>query len=767
MSSMRRVSFRASCISITTLVCLSLPALAFADTIAISIVDDAFATPHVSINPGDVVTWTNNGQMQHTVTASDASFDSGTLSPGQTFSHTFNTPGDFAYYCKFHGTASGTGMVGDITVTGQSTVTTSSDTSGIDSLRAQIQALLAQVQALTTAASTSTVTTSGSVTRCPVITRSLAPGAAGADVSDLQDFLAAEGDYTAANSGLYDNATVLAVQKWQSDNGILSSGNVATNGWGAVGPVTRAKIASRCGDLSRFSIPGNAMLTVGQKSSTSDKRVSLTLSAIEMTTAATGSHATPSAADVAITINTCGTNTACKAPILFSSKTITVNSPATVGGYTFALTFLSTTNANVRVSASSAASTTATTTPVVIPVTSGTCLPLTHNVGLDDTDATTGGDVTRLQQFLATDHSIYPEGLITGYFGPATLRAVQRWQARAGVVSSGDPDTTGYGYVGPKTRTAFAAGCGSVITPPVVSATSTTTATSSPITITVQAPASGAFGSLVSISWATNLAPAGSGVALWLSPATVSSSVRGGLIASNLAANSSYFWSIPAKVSGSDIQRILGIAGCPQDDISICPASLASGAYKIIAELYTPASACLGGLCPPGSAPQLLALSDVSFNLTDGITLSNTTTTSSATSSTATTTITTTATTSTTTTTTNTTVASGTALSCVAAHVSYANNANVDGLTIIGSSVAPTALTSRYTCTSGYWVCGQNCGSSAGVSYVYQNGQLVPITGAGSTNTPGYDQPSQACSGNFKWCALGQSSACLPAYMCP
>lgn len=75
-------------------------------------------------------------------------------------------------------------------------------------------------------------------------------------------------------------------------------------------------------------------------------------------------------------------------------------------------------------------------------------------------DSTTGGQVTMLQRFLAGDSSVYPEGSITGYFGPATERAVQRWQAQNGVVSSGSPETNGHGVVGFLTRTAFAKRCG-------------------------------------------------------------------------------------------------------------------------------------------------------------------------------------------------------------------------------------------------------------------------------------------------------------------
>ena len=63
-----------------------------------------------------------------------------------------------------------------------------------------------------------------------------------------------------------------------------------------------------------------------------------------------------------------------------------------------------------------------------------------------------GSQVTELQTYLATNASIYPSGLITGYFGVLTEAAVQRFQAREGIVSSGTAATTGYGRVGPQTR---------------------------------------------------------------------------------------------------------------------------------------------------------------------------------------------------------------------------------------------------------------------------------------------------------------------------
>ncbi|MBI5306453.1 peptidoglycan-binding protein [Candidatus Wolfebacteria bacterium] len=47
---------------------------------------------------------------------------------------------------------------------------------------------------------------------------------------------------------------------------------------------------------------------------------------------------------------------------------------------------------------------------------------------------------------------IYPQKIITGYFGVLTKQAVQRFQSKNNIVYSGDENTTGYGLVGPKTR---------------------------------------------------------------------------------------------------------------------------------------------------------------------------------------------------------------------------------------------------------------------------------------------------------------------------
>lgn len=48
-----------------------------------------------------------------------------------------------------------------------------------------------------------------------------------------------------------------------------------------------------------------------------------------------------------------------------------------------------------------------------------------------------GADVSRLQTFLAKDSTIYPQGLVTGYFGVLTSAAVSNFQSRNGIDNVG------------------------------------------------------------------------------------------------------------------------------------------------------------------------------------------------------------------------------------------------------------------------------------------------------------------------------------------
>ena len=97
--------------------------------------------------------------------------------------------------------------------------------------------------------------------------------------------------------------------------------------------------------------------------------------------------------------------------------------------------------------------------PVVVPVAGVTDSSSCPLVGRSLKRGVSGEDVTRLQQFLARDPAIYPEATVSGYYGALTERAVQRWQVKYNIVSSGSPETTGFGVVGPRTAAAIALLC--------------------------------------------------------------------------------------------------------------------------------------------------------------------------------------------------------------------------------------------------------------------------------------------------------------------
>jgi plastocyanin len=78
---------------------------------SVTIKDYAFAPATLTVPAGTTVTWTNDDAVPHTATASDGSFDSGNLNPGQSFSFTFATPGSHPYVCQYHA-----GMAGTIVV---------------------------------------------------------------------------------------------------------------------------------------------------------------------------------------------------------------------------------------------------------------------------------------------------------------------------------------------------------------------------------------------------------------------------------------------------------------------------------------------------------------------------------------------------------------------------------------------------------------------------------------------------------------------------
>ncbi len=70
-----------------------------------------FEPATLTIAPGSTVRWFNDDSLPHTVTATDGSWDSGNLAPGGQFERRFDSPGTYAYLCRYH-----RGMAGTIVV---------------------------------------------------------------------------------------------------------------------------------------------------------------------------------------------------------------------------------------------------------------------------------------------------------------------------------------------------------------------------------------------------------------------------------------------------------------------------------------------------------------------------------------------------------------------------------------------------------------------------------------------------------------------------
>ncbi|OGN86864.1 MAG: hypothetical protein A2X23_00560 [Chloroflexi bacterium GWC2_73_18] len=67
----------------------------------------------LTIAQGEAVRWFNDDALPHTVSATDGSWDSGNLAPGQSFERRFDAMGSYPYLCRYH-----PGMTGTVEVTG-------------------------------------------------------------------------------------------------------------------------------------------------------------------------------------------------------------------------------------------------------------------------------------------------------------------------------------------------------------------------------------------------------------------------------------------------------------------------------------------------------------------------------------------------------------------------------------------------------------------------------------------------------------------------
>ena len=79
---------------------------------SVSVRDNAFSPKTVTVPVGTTIRWRNDGVVPHTVTDPGGAYDSGIMSPGDTFSRTFRSAGTYDYVCIIH-----PGMAGRVVVT--------------------------------------------------------------------------------------------------------------------------------------------------------------------------------------------------------------------------------------------------------------------------------------------------------------------------------------------------------------------------------------------------------------------------------------------------------------------------------------------------------------------------------------------------------------------------------------------------------------------------------------------------------------------------
>lgn len=84
-------------------------------TVTVNIENFVFSQSEVTIAPGDTVHWVWLSGP-HSTTSDTLIWDSNNQSPPFVFDFTFNTLGDFQYYCRVHGAPGGIGMMGIVHV---------------------------------------------------------------------------------------------------------------------------------------------------------------------------------------------------------------------------------------------------------------------------------------------------------------------------------------------------------------------------------------------------------------------------------------------------------------------------------------------------------------------------------------------------------------------------------------------------------------------------------------------------------------------------
>ena len=75
--------------------------------------NSAYTPATLTVTPNSVVTWVNDDNVPHTVTATDGSFNSGDIAVGASYNRTFTTKGTINYYDTYNNNMKGIVIVSD------------------------------------------------------------------------------------------------------------------------------------------------------------------------------------------------------------------------------------------------------------------------------------------------------------------------------------------------------------------------------------------------------------------------------------------------------------------------------------------------------------------------------------------------------------------------------------------------------------------------------------------------------------------------------
>ncbi len=443
-----------------------------------------------------------------------------------------------------------------------------------EELAAQIKSILAQVAVLQQKLQAAqTIQTPANIpvrvgSSCPQLLRSLSMGMTGPDVLGLQRFLLSQSMITEEDvTGSFNLRTQSAIQFWQANRAIVSSGSPQTTGYGVVGPRTRADIALRCAAF--------------QSSASGSSARTCPLAQPPLTLCSTGWRANTDSLG-------CVTSYKCSLPLPQMTP-----ATSTIGACT-AIALLCPLGTYDQVGPNCSHSCVAGVQPqssaFFATPTSG-AVPLLVTFALYAPDNSESGGIYYYVEF--------GDGQAT-IFSRTSSPSLLHTYASAGIYTATVTRKTGC-----TPSQCFGSSTGIGTTTIVVGATSGIPPFS------ISSPVSGQTvkqGEGLTISWDSQNAPTGSAVSLWL---VKSSGGNLGLIARNQLTNGTFNWQVPgSRCSSSGVCSILVDS----------PAAYYTdvGTYWIVGNIYTPADAYLGGYGPANPTyPTYLATATSSlFNIT-------------------------------------------------------------------------------------------------------------------------------------------------------